>query len=847
MQTQTLQHRNVTMRDSTNLHVYCQEPINPPREGGLRIAVIADGNGRRGHDGYAAGARNVVRNAEHCRERGDVALFCALLLSPENVRRRGERFFAKMHALFIRLVADVIRGRALAGLHCELYGGLDGLKKRGGAAKRLAHAIELLIEAGSAAESGTRFVIGVDYDDEVVSALHLDLLVRTGMESSSAIRLSGLRSHPSAVCVATMKLWCEFEPRDLDEAITTAERWLPPAFAPGYDVGFVADFIVELMRADISAPLRIVLPVAAPERALVATLARLEAGPLGAQDRLAVLLASSLSLRPRRFGPKGETSQSILLLSPAQRRRVESEGPYTALLAPGQPSSAWKLADVPLGYASGHGCASTPLGLVEGLCRALRFHTDHPPLQGGERANPEAPDEAATAAWPPHIEDLLHIVVEHPRSSAEEIARALDGGDGSVDRQLVADVFVAQELRWALSRGLLSTDAHWKRAALNYCYTGLAIPFRVPSPSNPTGAFWEPLARHLTRFMLAVAASDEEITDRVFPGETPEDRWARLDVSGQFLARVLLGEAPDATPLVHGAELLSALATHFQELRARFGRTSHPLLFDGFCRAVAGLYAANLNEISHAVTDNLVVRRLGSARSRACASAAIERRYAARVPACVRDRLRMLVAAAAGEHGDSGEARRALRLLCYLIDVAPSIGAGATFRAAALCSPAEAITDAMVIALDRTATLVDYRFRLANDLSDLAGAADRDHDAKENAWTVLVPKRSTGKARELALVRAAIACDELASWLDDELRGPLRELDATWPSMAAMIRRGIQVGGGFYSLGHYATLSRQEVGAMLDEILGADGATPAPSPIACCPLPVHATAETRAA
>jgi hypothetical protein len=286
---------------------------------------------------------------------------------------------------------------------------------------------------------------------------------------------------------------------------------------------------------------------------------------------------------------------------------------------------------------------------------------------------------------------------------------------------------------------------------------------------------------------------------------------------------------------------------HFEEMRARFARTSHPLLFDGFCRAAAGLYAANLNELSSAVTDNLLVRRLSSPRSRACASAAIDRRYAAGAPACVRDRLRMLLAAALDDHGAAGEAQRAIRLLCYLIDVAPSIGAGATFRAAALWSPAEAITDAMVIALDRVATLVDYRFRLANDLADLAGSADHDRDAKENAWTILVPKRSSGKARELALVRAAIACDELALWLDDELRGPLRELDAIWPSMAVMIRRGIQVGGGFYSLGHYAKLSRQDVGAILDGIWGADGVAPVPSPVARLSLPAHAAAVTRAA
>ncbi|MCC6552270.1 MAG: hypothetical protein IT372_04510, partial [Polyangiaceae bacterium] len=817
------------MRDPTPFRIYCQEPTNLPRQDGLRVAVIADGNGRRGAAGYAAGARNVVRCAEHCRDRGDVALLCALLLSPENVEKRGERFFAAMHALFVRLAADVVQGRALSGVRCELHGRLDRLIRRGGAARRLAHAVELLLEAGSAADPAMRLVLGIDYDSELVSALHLDLVVRTGLESSGVVRLSGLRSHPGAACVATMKLWCDFEPRDLDAAITAAERCLPAAFAPGYDAPFVAGFITELLRADLTDPLRIVLPVAAPERALVAALDRLQAGPLGAQERLEVLFAKGRASRPRRFGPRPKASQTLLLLPPAQRRRAALEGSFTALLAPGQPSAVWHLADVPLGYATGHGCAPTPHGLVEGLRKALRFHAANPPLAGAERAGAGAQDEAASAAWPSHIDDLMRAAAERPPSSAEEIARALDGAGAGADAQLIADVFAAQELRWALDRGLLEADAHWKRAALNYCYTGFAIPFRVPEPTNPTGARWEPLARHLTRFMLVVAASDEAFTDRVFPGEAAGDRRARLLASARFLSEVLRGAAPGAAPEVHGAGLLATIAAYFKDLRARFARTSHPLVFEGFCGAAAGLYAANLNEISPAATDNPLLRRLGSARSRARACAAIERRYIATARTPVGARVRALLAAAAADHDASGEARRALRLLCYLTDVAPGIGAGASFRAAALWTPAEAVTDAMAAALDRTATLADYRFRLANDLSDLARSAERDRDAKENAWTILLPGRATGRARERALVRAAVTCDTVAAWLDDDLRAALRELDAVWPSMAAMIRRGIHVGERFYSLGHYAELSRRDVGVILDEA-GLPSAAPPPAP-----------------
>jgi hypothetical protein len=832
--------------------------------------VITDGNGRRGGGGHAAGARSVVRCVEHCRERGDVALFCALLLSPENVRRRGERFFATMHALFIRLVADVRRGRALAGVRCELYGSLDGLRRRGGAARRLAHAIEMLLEAGDGAGSRIRFVLGIDYDGDVVPALHLDLLVRTGVESPDVIRLSGLRSHPSAACVATTKLWCEFEPRDLDGAIAAAAERPPPASAPGYDASFVAGLVVELLREDVGSPVRLVLPVAAPRSELLAALERLQRGPLGEQRRLAVEVAPGGAGRPRRFGAEGPARQSILLLSPGRRGAVESEGPYTALLAPGQSSSVWTLADMPLGYATGHGCAPTPRGIVEGLRRALRFHVEHPPLRGAERAPPETPPQPLpkeglgteesreqrgaplpkeglgteesseqrgagdpwrappqppdpVAAWPPRLEELARLAAAHPHASAEEIARAVAGRGAGEAPQLVADVFVARELDSAVARGIVPEDAHWKRAALNYGYTGFAIPFRVREPSNPTGTDWEPLARHVTRFMLAVAACDEEITDRVLPGETVADRRARLVACGGYLSKALLGASAGDPPAVHGASVLAAIAADLGGIRARFAETSAPLVLDGFCRAVVDLLRANVNELSPRVVANPLVRPAIPARARV----EIDRRYAGRAPDCVAAWIRALLA---GEEGDVDEARRVLRLLCYLVDVAPGIGAGATFRAAALWAPAAAVTDAMARALDRTATLADYRFRLANDLSDLAGAAGRDRDAKENAWTILIPRRSSGKSREVALVRAAIACEEVASRLDRELHAALAALDALWPSMATMVRRGILVGRRFYAMGHYAELSRSDVGAILDELEDTRAEAPASGP-----------------
>ncbi|WP_437303828.1 hypothetical protein [Sorangium sp. So ce388] len=804
------------MRLLKSRSILVQEPIEPARAGGLRVGIIADGTGRGGVRGISEGARRTVEAAERCAARGDVALLAVFILSPENLRR-GRRFHTALHAEFLRLVEAVESGRVLDGVRVELYGRLDRLKRKGCAARRLAYVVELLVEATrGVGEPKVRLVLGIDYDGWAPLMLGLDGLIRTGMEASGALRLSGLRAHPGLACVSTMKLWRNFDARDLDEAIARVEHELPAAFAPGYSADFITLFLRELLDTDVASPLRVVVPVAAPRPALLGALEDLSAGPLGRQARLAVSLALDPARPPRRFGARRGATQHVLLVGPACRSWIDAGAPFAAIVAPGQPDPIVRFVDRPLGYANAHVAAPTPAGVVEGIRRAVRFDASHPRRFGAARTAPASPDDPTRHAWTAHIDALQSLLRGRPHDSVEQAARELDGGVNGAELGLIADLFVARELDGATAAGLLSSDAHWARQAVGYALTAFGIAFRQPSAYDPTGEHWERVARPLARIMLVLASSDEETTDRIFR-ERDEEHRERLRGALRHILEAVRGAPERPVPDVRGAASVAAIARAWREFFARHEIEAHPAVIASVREAAEALYGANLSELSTNVVDDPLLRRFERRRSGRTA-AAIELRYAAAAPAPVARRIRELLAAAGRHSASSGDELRELRLLCYLGPIAPGIGAGLVLRSMAAAEPAHATTDETAAALVRVTRMIDYYFRIANDLAFLDDAISGDRDRKHNAWTVLVPGHLLGRRRERAVVDALGTCRRVAAWIHDELQHELVDLEGRSPHHGNWIRRAVAIGKEVYETSHYERLCRDAMLAILGRL-----------------------------
>jgi hypothetical protein len=229
--------------------------------------------------------------------------------------------------------------------------------------------------------------------------------------------------------------------------------------------------------------------------------------------------------------------------------------------------------------------------------------------------------------------------------------------------------------------------------------------------------------------------------------------------------------------------------------------------------AAQALYRANIEELSRADPLFTSLVRRPSAR----ADGAVERFCATSAPEPVGRRVLELLPVVLAPGQENHESWRELRLLLRLSRVAPSIGAGCALLAMAATEPAHAIPAGGAAAFLRVTPLIDYYFRLANDLS-FADATRGDRDSKSNTFTCLIPAGLVGKAREQACVEALRTCRATAARLDEHIGSAVGELSRLWPPGARWLQRGIQVGRRAYEIGHYERLAPDAMAGIVAEL-----------------------------
>ena len=770
-------------------HIFILPQLRPRRLDDLTILILTDGNRRSSPSGgYSSGARRVVSIAEHFARRQDVAAMVACILSPDNIAKRGDEFFFKLYKEFIELgVAMETRGALIAGkIRMEICGDLGSLRARNGHAAAVADAIEAVAEmTSSVVDPELRLILGVGYRPDTAQELDVDLVVRTGMEEDGVLRLSGLHTGEGIVNYATTTLWPEIEPREMDEAIEICKRRASSRFAGGHSISMVVDLIEAFSKAQIEVPLRVTIPTSASPRAIAAALDRVCAGPLRDCPTIAVEYAGDERETPTWHRPGQGALHEFCVVGGSPGGRWRCEDSFDAVLAPGQEPPSFTLpAWLPLGSANVHACPATVEGMVRSIREAQQFVAVHPPLLGRDR--------------------------ETGRATAPRAPVLLESRAGACDRDELGNRFTSKTLQWAASAGLLLPHAAWQNAATNYALTAFFIHFRIPTEWDETGAFWEERADLTAKYMLLVAAGDEAIFDCIVDGETPEQRWERLEASSRFLRGALYIEgARPSLPRVPGNELLSAIAREWQTLFERYQRSCSSAAAASFRAGLADLYDASLAEHRAGFASRL----LAGLGEEPAGAALIGRRFD-KTPPIIAARGRALVGEAlAGNRRVTNE----LMALLYLTEVASAIGAGLLFRAAALTAPSSNVTSQRMKHLEAVATLLDYHVRLSNDLSGFLEAPGGDRDPKENACTILVPQSDSGVTRAAALIQALATCRQLATWVDREVGGRVDHLTAVWPWMGTILRRGAFIGRRVYEVGHYTTISRAVMSAIFDE------------------------------
>ena len=769
------------------------------RRDDLTLLILADGNRRSASGGgYAGGARRVVSIAEHLARGRHVGALVACILSPDNIAKRGNGFFAALYREFIQLGVEIATRGALiaAGVHLEVHGDLASLRARGGHALLLADAIEAV---GAMTDPVTapalRLILGVGYGPDTARELDVDIILRTGMEEPGVLRLGGLQTCARIASVGIATLWPDIEPRQIDEVLALAARRTAPRLGRGQDISAIVDLVVALAKSDSDPPVRATISASAPIAAVAAAIERLFTGPLRGCERIAVEHGGDESGSPDRHGSTANARHVLRIVHDLSSKWPRGEGELLSVLAPGQRPPSFTLpASLPLHHANIHACGSSAPEIMAGIRAAQRFSAAHPPLLGRDR--PLAPPAA-------------------PRTFA-------------ADSDAIADRFAARMRAWATSAGLWLPGIAWQTAALNYALTAFYIHFEIPTEWDPSFTAWEDRAELTAKYMLLVAAGDEGIFDRILEGESPEQRWARLEASSRFLRGALRSEGPTvAAPNVEGAGLLAAIADQWRRLEGQYRPTCHPAAAASFRAGLDDLYAGSLAEHRPGIGARFVASRRRRRAARQAVSASIEGRFAG-APACVVARARELARDAA--RGSWEAATDQLRALAYVAEVGGAIGAGLLFRAAALAAPATHVTPQGMAALDAAATLLDYHVRLSNDLSGFLDSPGGDRDPKANACTILVPASTSGVARAAAIIGSLATCRSLAAWLSVEIAFQIARIAATWPSMGVVFRRGVFVGRRVYEVGHYTTVSRAEMSAIFAEADETSGAVARTAP-----------------
>ncbi len=644
------------------------------------------------------------------------------------------------------------------------------------------------------------------YPSTMAEELGLHALVRTGIEEDGALRLSGLDAHPGVVCLATTALYPDFGPERFDDALATARRAFMPALGAGYESAFVARLIPEIEAADLARPVRLVIPVAAPPQEITRMLERMQAEGLADRAAVGVEYSVSPSEEARRYGPPWATRREILLVAPAARAAEERAARPTVFLATGQRGPAFVLPAAPsIRHANVFAAPASPAGVVQALRASLRFAEAHPALLGSERVASVAPSGPEEARFPAESVERLLRSGAPSTSPLGEPGLLPSAGD---PRAAMAAAVVTRMLQRAGASGLRPSRRELLPAFVNYQMTAVIMCYRIAREDDPRGERWIEVGMHAASVMSSVALSDEEVFDRPTPELSVAERRQWLESVARYLGTVVHGGVVAEAPPGPARAEVEAIALLWRETRERYGSRAHPTVLAGWCRAMAGLYTSNVDEIDPDVArDPLLVHLRMVGQPRRAAAASIEARHASAAPAPVAARMRRLLEALVSEPQRVKAVVAELTLWVFLGHTAPSIAAGVLFRHVALLWPSALVTEPMAQALDRVATLIDYRFRLANDLSDLRGAAGLDRDDKPNAWTVLVAENAAGVEAASATIEAIALCREAEALIQRELERELAELDRVWPTLARFVHRGIRVGALVYRSGHFATAS----------------------------------------
>ncbi|MFC1749721.1 hypothetical protein ACFL2V_13045 [Pseudomonadota bacterium] len=804
--------------------IYILPQVGRDDSGNLGIFILPDGNNRskavHGTD-YNDGGRNIVRIAEALAERNDVSVMVGSILSPENIAKRSDSFFRELYAAFVGLGVSIETKGTLvdANIKLEIHGDTGVLLQRGGYAARLAYMMNAVCaRTAHLEEPSLRLILGVNYDEDTAMDLGCNIILRSGMESEDAIRLSGTRSHEGIANYGSTKLWPEITAEDVYSVIDDYKRAFAVKVSDVFQLGYSPAFIIDVLRTqsgnDITDPFDATITACASEHELRSALIDFYNRNEGAANAVRTVLKSKNGDTVSEFGPS-DTNKTVTVLL-GSRPRIDEDSPYTSVLAPGQLSGPFKLPSFPqVGYANVQRCPATPDGIVEGIRQAINFTRSHTFLKGAERQiDQESPSHDVTEIPEFSLyESLSELIQGKEDVSAEELAARPEANVEAVDNfNAVADVFVAKLLPWAREKGLPLEHDFQYRAVMNYFLTSFFLLYYPDHPNwQDFQETWEMDASQLAKYMGIVYLTDESIFDIELEDESQEDRRERLRASSDYIQRVILEGRLEAgsPPDVLQREVLETIARSWEEFIAHAETIAHPMLLGKWKASLANLYQCHVNEWELLSIKNPLVDQL--AIDSESATIQIREKYFPSLPASVAATMEMdLEKAQSSGLATQNEGRYNLYLNTYLADINDSIGAGLAYRTVALNVSADDLDEESLELIDTICTLSNNAFRIANDLSDFMSRDADDSDNKFDSFHIMREKYSFSMPEAEATMQAVIDLRQRCEIMEQEIAENVVKLGNKCPKVALAVMRSV-IARDIYKEGHYRTITRENM------------------------------------
>lgn len=713
----------------------------------MRILILADGNNRASLDNksYDDGGKNVIKVAEHLSTRDEVSLMAACILGPDNIRKRPPHFKKKIAHAF-QLLSQRIENKGTlvdAGVRMDVYGDIEAMEGMGDADAQLVDEIRRACDkTARIKDPSLLLLLGVNYDHDMAYNLGIHAIYRSGMDSRgfqdmNVFRSSNINVHSGILNFASETLWPYVGLQEIDEVVDTVRHNVSRFFRMGYDLPETVKLVAMFDAADSSlqtGPAELSIPYACPTPQLVHALER-----HFSEKPPAVSIQIHGMDKPYKLGPDVGTSYAIHLIHGSH---VDSHKTYDSILAPGQRQNYIRLPDrPPISYANVFQCDATRESIVEAIQRILQFSQHHDALKGAERT----PSPRDLPEFMPYYQsaDLLY---QHPESSLEELADDLLENVNSEEKEYslqhynkVADLFAGSIVQWSEKAGIPWPSAPAFRAFINYVFTSFFFAYYPNHPDweDSLRQDWQKRAELLSKYMVLTYAMDDFIFDIPPEDDTEKDQF--LAKSSDLLRRAIRQEDISSDELEGHPEVLIILLREFRNLARALEQDADPHAFKRWEEGMTDIVECMHGEWLQEVTQNCFPSHL---RNDGEAQEAFRSRYLhEKIPVPVRSKIEDAYQRYQQSDGDDVTKVEAdLRLYMYLVDIEKSIGSGNIYKTmACIGSRHETLTEEMLEDLDLLCALINYYFRIANDLAEFSRAAD-DRDDNVSSLHIIADK-----------------------------------------------------------------------------------------------------------